>query len=1140
MNASDLGGAANLNQLSELTSAIDGLDVHDHLCLIYESLEEQLAAVIPFIRAGLERHERCLYVADDNSVEVVLSALRTGGIDVDGATASGALAVITKREAYLKEGRFDPDWMINFIRQAAEEATAAGFKALRGTGEMTWVLGGEPGVERLIEYEAKLNYLLPEIDCLVICQYNRNRFVPEVILDVIRTHPLVICGARVCQNFYYVPPDSFLAAMGQGVASEVDRMLASLREREEMEERIRERESQLRASMETVRENEAKFSKIFQESPVGIEIYDADGLLIDANQACLDIFGVEDVLEVKGFRLFGDPNLTTEQKQTLRDGQGVHYESAFDFNLVKRQALYRTTKSGKIFIESYIIPISGNGGAPSGYLVHVEDITERKIREETYRSLVENSLQGMVIFQQGRVVYANRAMAELFGYNVEELQALTVRQLLKNVHPDDLDMATDLMQDVLDGVRQSSRQQFRFYIRTGDLAYVETLISRIDYEGRPALQAVYVDRTERVIAEEKLKEAYQLLETIFDNTHLMVAYLDPQFNFIRVNRAYAIADERGPDFYEGKNHFDLFPNEDNQRIFQRVVETGQPHFENAKPFQYAEHPERGVSYWDWSLTPAKDSQGNVVALILVLQDVTDRILAQEAIICSEEKYRTLFEESKDGVIIINADGKILDINAAGVEMLGYGSREEMLALPSVTELYQRPADRQAFLDKLKAQGFVSNYELNLKTRDGDPRLVSVTSTAERDEATGDITSFRGIVRDITTQRQLEHQLIQAQRMESIGRLAGGVAHDFNNYLTAILGYIDLAAMEAPAGSPGAEELAEARVIIDSAANLARQLLLFSRRETADLKAVDINQTIGDMQKMLGRLIGEQYTITVDLEEGANTISADIRMLEQVIMNLAINARDAMPGGGPVTISTRNVTVAPDARQPAGRPDGDYLRLSVKDAGTGMDAETLSHIFEPFYSTKRKEKGTGLGLSVVYGIVSQHDGWIDVESTPGKGTTFSIFLPAVFMAPVKTAASHPGVDELRGNGEKVLLVEDDETIRKLAGRMLSENGYEVLAFPDAERALAAFEAQGGEVDLVFTDVVLPGADGIWLADRLREKKPDLGVLLSTGYSRETDWRKIQVKGYRLLRKPYAIPDLMRAVWEILVKAPGTGQ
>lgn len=380
--------------------------------------------------------------------------------------------------------------------------------------------------------------------------------------------------------------------------------------------------------------------------------------------------------------------------------------------------------------------------------------------------------------------------------------------------------------------------------------------------------------------------------------------------------------------------------------------------------------------------------------------------------------------------------------------------------------------------------------------------------------------------------KIQAQLLQAQKMEAIGTLAGGVAHDFNNLLTTIQGYIDLTMMEVDEMDPLYGDLKQIRLAAMRAADLTRQLLLFSRKQPMEFTPLNINSTVDDLLKMLDRLIGEDITINIDLEPDSWTVRADAGNIEQVIMNLAVNARDAMPEGGKLTIKTENVTLNEEHSKviPEARP-GKFVCLSVEDTGVGMDKETIQHIFEPFFSTKEAGKGTGLGLSVVYGIVKQHEGWINVYSEPGRSSTFKVYLPAFSIKVEEETKETISLRELQGSGKRILLVEDEEGVRGFATRVLRENGYVVFEAVDAREALDIFEKEKGNFHLVFSDVVLPDKSGLELVDQLLSRKPEFRILLSSGYvDQKSQWSAIRERGFQFIQKPYNLPDLLRAIRE----------
>lgn len=378
--------------------------------------------------------------------------------------------------------------------------------------------------------------------------------------------------------------------------------------------------------------------------------------------------------------------------------------------------------------------------------------------------------------------------------------------------------------------------------------------------------------------------------------------------------------------------------------------------------------------------------------------------------------------------------------------------------------------------------------------------------------------------------RLQAQLLQAQKMEAVGTLAGGVAHDFNNLLTTIQGYTEIALLNVDKKGPLHNNLEQVHYAAERAASLTRQLLLFSRKQPMELVPIHVNTTIEGLLKMLKRLIGEDITINTELEDDLWAVRADVGNIEQVFMNLAVNARDAMLQGGVLTIKTEKVTLDDEYCKviPEARP-GKFVCLSVADTGTGMDKSVLQRIFEPFFSTKEFGKGTGLGLAVVYGIVKQHEGWINVYSEPGKGSIFKVYLPASSEAVVEKTEEKISLKSLQGNGERVLLVEDEPAVREFASKVLADNGYVVFDAEDVAEALELFKKEDGKFDLIFSDMVLPDKSGLHLVDRLLQDHPKLSVLLSSGYSDDkSQWPIIEERGFKFLQKPYSIPALLQAI------------
>jgi PAS domain S-box-containing protein len=505
---------------------------------------------------------------------------------------------------------------------------------------------------------------------------------------------------------------------------------------------------------------------------------------------------------------------------------------------------------------------------------------------------------------------------------------------------------------------------------------------------------------------------------------------------------------------------------------------------------------------------------------------------------SEKRYRTLFEESKDAIFIITPDGKIMDANPAAVELSGYDSREELLHVDVTPYLHISPGTLDQVEQALIQHGFVKDFEFVIKRRDGRKLTALGSVTAVRDE-NGDLTAYQGIVRDITERQQLEAQLHQSQKMEAIGRLAGGVAHDFNNLLTVIKGYagllLSLQPDEATQQSKDIEQIMQAA---EQAATLTRQLLAFSRQQPLQPRIINLNQVMLYLEKMLRRLIGEDIDLTTTLADDLGQVKADPGQIEQVIMNLVVNARDAMPQGGKLTVETANVELDESyARHYVDVTPGAYVMLAVSDTGQGMNEETQSHIFEPFFTTKEPGHGTGLGLATVHGIVKQSNGHIWVYSEPGQGTVFKIYLPQV-QNPLELAQPDmPLATSLKGQ-ETILLVEDNEMVRQLVRQVLDKNGYRVLVAHDGEAAIQVCKLDETPIHLLVTDVIMPGGmNGYEVAKLLTSFYPAMKVLYMSGYADEAIVRHgILEQASAFLQKPFTPKTLAQKVREVLDAAP----
>ena len=492
----------------------------------------------------------------------------------------------------------------------------------------------------------------------------------------------------------------------------------------------------------------------------------------------------------------------------------------------------------------------------------------------------------------------------------------------------------------------------------------------------------------------------------------------------------------------------------------------------------------------------------------------------------DDEYRRLFEESRDAIVVSTVDGWLVDINPAGVRLFGYDSREDMLSLDVAADLYWNPEDRKRPQADLLAHGAIEDREIEVKTRSGGRLRVQETASAIYG-SDGEICGSRSILRDVTAQRRLEEQLRQSQKMEAVGRLAEGVAHDFNNLLTAINGYSELTLVQIPEDDPLRAGIAEIRQAGKRAAELTRRLLTLSRHQVSSPRNLELNRVVRDMEKLLQRVLGEDIELETTLDRELPAIFVDQSQIEQIILNLAIKARDAMPSGGRLALETTTRTAEAD-------PHEGFVELAVRDTGEGMSSEALERLFEPSSTITDLGRDARLGLAVAHRSVQQCGGHVAVESTLGSGSTFRLFFPPA-PAPVVTSAvdlGHLATALPRGH-ETILLVEDETTVLDLVRRILEAQGYQVLAAHDADAALKICGQLVEHPDLLLTDVVMPRTNGPVLAENLQELYPDLKVLFMSGYTdSHTGVRLLNERRAAFLPKPFSPEILAHKVREIL--------
>jgi len=526
-----------------------------------------------------------------------------------------------------------------------------------------------------------------------------------------------------------------------------------------------------------------------------------------------------------------------------------------------------------------------------------------------------------------------------------------------------------------------------------------------------------------------------------------------------------------------------------------------------------------------------------------IRDIMEKKLAEEIQRATEKKYRSIFENALEGIFQSTLDGRFITVNPALARIYGYDSPEEVIdqIKDLATQLYVEPSMREEFLRQILEEGFVKGFEVEVYRKDGSIAVTSADAYVVRDEM-DNISHIEGFIEDITElkrkeeeRKKLESQFQQAQKMEAIGTLAGGIAHDFNNLLQAISGYTEILLMSKDKGDPDYDRLMNIQASAQRASELVQQILTFSRKVESKLRPVDLNQEVRQVQKLLERTIPRMIDIELYLQEGLKIINADPAQMEQVMMNLAVNARDAMPEGGRLVFETANVVLDEEyCKTHLGAVPGEYVLLSISDTGHGMDKETVEHIFEPFFTTKEIGKGTGLGLAMVYGIVKSHGGYIMCYSEPGEGTTFKVYLPIIRQEGVEQEKERKEEEEeIRGGSEVILLVDDEKDILKIGKEMLGRFGYKVITAQSGEEAIEIIRKMDTFPDLAILDLSMPGMGGHRCLEKLLEMDPELKIIIASGYSANGTVKKTLDSGAAgFIGKPYRLQDMLRKVRKVL--------
>ena len=855
--------------------------------------------------------------------------------------------------------------------------------------------------------------------------------------------------------------------------------------------------------------------------------HDLDHRFQSLSSSVLSVLGYEPA-ELIGFRyneiLTGDPSdelVDSITDQSLHTGQR---SSAY-------AARVRHKDGHTVELELVEMPIVRHGKVV-GMQGFGRDISERRRAEEELRKS-ESHLRAILDAEPECVkrVSADGTLLEMNPAGLAMIEAETAADAVgKSVYglivPEYREAFRQLTERVCRG--ESGGLEFEICGLKGARRWLETraVPLRRERDGATELLGVTRDITERRLREEserKLSHAVEQSDEIIFMTGLdgTITYVNPAFQKI-----YGFTKEEAIGKTPRILKSGTRPREQYEQFWQTLLsgKSVRSEFEN--------HTKEGrLITVRAAVSPVFDSQGKMMGFIAVQEDITAHKFAQEALQQSEARLRELFEHATLGIYRSTQGDRFLEVNPALVSMLGYTSQEELLAVSIADHVYANPGDRERLVKEYAGAKSFENVPVQWKRKDGKPISVQLSGRAVRD-ARGDLNYFEIFVENVTERQVLEKQFYAAQKFEAIGHLAGGVAHDFNNVLGVIMGWAELSLDLVPEDSKLRKNL---QVIVEQARHatgLTRQLLAFARRQHMEPRVINLNNSVREVSSLLNSVIGRDIELKTSLMPDLFSVLADPTHLEQVLMNLCVNARDAMPHGGRLIIETKNAEVDEDyCRLHSYAQPGTYAQLSVSDTGVGMDAATLDHVFEPFFTTKEQGKGTGLGLATVYGIAKQHGGFIHAYSEPGQGTTFHIYFPARTDSPLQEEKIMAPV--LRGGAETILIAEDNEDLAEMARAALEGMGYSVLRAKDGEEAVRLFELHGDRVALLVFDVVMPKLSGPDAYVKIHALRDTVSVLFTSGHSFESpSLSSFVARGAELLQKPYSTKALLSKVRALL--------
>ena len=1120
--------------------ALEQLKIYHHICSLYETKEDQFSIIVPLIKIGLERGEKCIYVVNDNTVHEVQDAMQTGGIDTDSALKSGSLSILNGQEFFLHQDPFEPDWTIQFLKETIDLAKSEGFNALRLTAEMTWLFGVEKGTQSLSDYEFKMNSFFHENDIVMICQYNLMQFLPETILNIIRIHPVIAYGGVVCKNFYYVPHDEYLKS--DQTSLEIEHLLDNLRNNKQRELDLIESEERFKAS-------EKKIRAWLEYSPVCTKIVDLDFNLQYMSSAGVKGLKIEDITQ-----FYGKPYPFDFYPESFRNLMNNNLEKVKETgDVVTQEAPVFDIKGNELWFHSTLVPVNDDEGRIDYIIIVSVDTTERKkteklLKESEKKTLLLLNSTGEAIYGldlEGKCTFCNPSCLRLLGYEDEnQLLSKNMHDLIHHTRKDGTPYPEEeccIYQAFREGKGTHVDDEV-LWRADGTSFAAEYRSFPIFHEGETVGSVVsFVDITERKKAEElknlhtnmlelnaeigvastrrntmrlMLQEFTEILVKRLDVAFARIWTLNKQENMLKLQASagmYTHIDGDHSRVPVGSFKIGLIAKECKPHITNDVINDkriSNPEWAKREGMvAFAGHPliVEGHVVGVMAMFAHKQLNISIInSLVMVADKIATAIVRKHA----EEEVKSLSKfpsENPNPVLRVGGNGTILFANNASSILLDNWDTQTGQSAPEDWHKH--------VLDVLRS-GTSNSYEVKC-----NDFIFSIMLAPIVEE--GYVNFY---CRDITERKKMEEALLQSEKLKSIGTITSGVAHEFNNILAIISGNAQLLEGSRKDDKELIDAIRTIKRATNDGAEISRRMLKFAKidKDTSGFVPFDINELINQAidftmprWKNIAQAKGINYHVDTEGMKRVPSVLCNSTELREVFVNIINNALDAMPDDGRITFRTWS--------------GEDTVFISISDTGEGMSEEVRKNIFDPFFTTKIAV-GTGLGMSTAYSIVTRHGGKIEVESEVGKGSTFNLQFPAAAKADSPKESSEQK-QEIKSKELRILVVDDEEEICNILDKFFSKKGHMVRTVDNGREAIIL--AKATDYDLVLCDLSMPdvyGYDVIRALDKL-EKRPKIGIITGWGDKlKPIDDEELKVDF--IIKKPFDFLELARHINDLL--------